>query len=62
MRATVVRARRGRRRHAVSEGADSPRVTLCRKNADGMALDDRGVDCPRCLAELEQLGWQVIST
>ncbi len=60
MRALCVRRRRGRIRHAVSEGADCARDTLCGKPADGMALDDRGITCPGCLAEIERLGWSVV--
>lgn len=59
MRAISVRKRRGRRRHAVSEGADCPRDTLCGRNADGYVLDGRGVDCPECLAEVERLNWSL---
>jgi len=60
VRAIVVRRRRGRLRHGISEGAESPRETLCGRNADGMVLDSRGINCPICRREIERLGWSEV--
>jgi hypothetical protein len=48
MRIITVMLANGIRVHAVTEGAASPRVTLCRRLADGATIIDADPDCKLC--------------
>ncbi len=48
----TIRLRYGGKLHAVTTGAESPRVTLCKLAADGAAIVADVPTCIRCLREI----------
>ncbi len=53
----TVRSPRGRVRHAVTEGAESPMDALCGQRSKGWLPCDGEPDCEECIEEIERLGW-----
>ncbi len=49
MRIITVRTRRGKRSHAITYGAEAPRVALCGVDCDGATIVDTPLDCQRCM-------------
>ena len=49
-----VRLHFGRKLHAISEGADSPRMTMCGRVADAAVLESGVPDCVRCREWIER--------